>query len=316
MITLHVWLSRTAVLLALACARAPAVVSAPAATTKPTTKVAVTFDDLPWIGKVAPGDSKLAATGRLLSALRRRAVPAIGFVNCARIEASDDLLSAWRRAGFELGNHGHSHLDLSKVNVEVWLDDARRCHEILANQLQPDRPPRFFRYPFLHQGVTVADRQRAADGLAQLGYRIAHVTIDNLDYAIAAAYGRAAAAGDQGEQRRLAQLYRAHLLAAFDHFDAVARAGLGRSVAHVLLVHANLLAADHFGEIVDALAARGVAFVSLEEALADPVYLQQDRYVGPKGISWLYRARPELLAKWAAHDNAVEAQVETDLQPR
>jgi hypothetical protein len=34
-------------------------------------------------------------------------------------------------------------------------------------------------------------------------------------------------------------------------------------------------------------------FVSLAEALSDPIYSQRDRYIGPKGFSWLYRIDPE-----------------------
>ena len=208
----------------------------------------------------------------------------------------------------------YSHLNLDQAGVEVWLADARRCHDVLTTQLQPDRPARFFRYPFLRQGATEVSRQAAAAGLAALGYRIAQVSIDNVDYAIAAAYGHAAARGDGEEQRRIGAVYRAHMLEAFDMFEQVSREAVGRSVAHVLLMHANLLAADHFGEVLDAFRARGVTFISLEEALTDPVYAEPDRYVGPRGISWLYRIRPPLLLKWGPREDARDAELKRSLR--
>jgi peptidoglycan-N-acetylglucosamine deacetylase len=301
-------------LLALACGRAPLPAVAPG---RPSLiKVAVTVDDLPWIGQVGPGDSLLGATGRLVQQFTSRGIPAVGFVNCRNIKPEQPLVAAWRTAGLELGNHGHSHLDLNKSDVELWLEDARQCHQILTQQLQPDRPVRFFRYPFLHQGPDAASRERAAQGLAGLGYRNAHVTIDNQDYKIAAFYGRAAARGDADELARLGQVYREHLLGAFDQFDQVAREAVGRPVAQVLLVHANLVAADQLGSVLDALRARGVIFVSLEEALSDPVYAEPDRYVGPMGISWLYRARPTLLAKWGPREDAWYAALDQSLRRR
>ena len=36
----------------------------------------------------------------------------------------------------------------------------------------------------------------------------------------------------------------------------------------------------------------GCEFVDLREALADPVYALPDDYAGPRGLSWVYRARP------------------------
>lgn len=281
-----------------------------------TASLAITVDDLPWVGQVGPGDSSLLATGRLLSAFTSRGVPASGFVNCGKIERHPGVLQAWRAAKLELGNHGHSHLDLNKEDVEVWLEDARRCHAIMLEKVQPGQPVRFFRYPFLHQGATLEARQHAAEGLAALGYRNAHVTVDNLDYVIAAAYGKAAALGDREEQHRLGGLYREHLLTAVEQFERVAEEAVGRPVAQVLLLHANLVAADHLGTVLDALARRGVRFVALEAALADPVYVESDGYVGPRGLSWLYRVRPELLSRWGPIEDEREAALARSLAPR
>ncbi len=72
----------------------------------------------------------------------------------------------------------------------------------------------------------------------------------------------------------------------------MARRKFGRDVDHVLLLHANVLVADRLGALLDSLSARGFTFVSLEEALSDPVYARPDGYTGPHGLSWLYRAEP------------------------
>jgi len=275
--------------------------------------MAVTVDDLPFIGLSGENDARVAATRRLLAAFASRRVPVVAFLNSKWVDKNRPVVALWREAGIELGNHGHSHLDLGRTDVEVWLEDARRCHEILTRDVQPDRPVRFFRFPFLRQGTTLEARQRAADGLARLNYRIAQVTIDSVDYRIASDYGLAVKDGNREQQQRLAEIYRHQMLDAFAFYDRMGREGFGRPVAHVLLMHANLLAADHIGEVLDAFTARGVRFVTLDEALADPIYAERDEYVGPKGISWLYRARPALLQDWGPREDAARAALDQEL---
>ena len=77
------------------------------------------------------------------------------------------------------------------------------------------------------------------------------------------------------------------------YFEALEHALFGRPIAHVLLVHANALNADHLGRLLRVYRRRGYRFVSLDDALADPAYRSPDSYVGRAGTSWLQR--------WALH---------------
>lgn len=250
--------------------------------------VAVTIDDLPWIG-LAPG-GRPAATDRLLEALAARGVHATGFVNCDRAEPADPVLARWLAAGMELGNHSAAHRDLNRAELDVWIEDVRRCHRFLAG-LESARP-RWFRFPFLHQGPTPERRAAAADALRELGNENAHVTIDTSDWLMAVAYREALERGDAAEAELVGRAYVEHLVTMSRHYRDFARARFGRDVAHVLLVHANALNADWLGPALDAMAADGFRFVPLEESLSDPVYDEPDGYVGPDGISWLYRVEP------------------------
>lgn len=255
-----------------------------------TRRIAVTIDDLPWNGWTQPGETVEGATRRLLTTLVSRGVPAVGFVNCARTSPDDPVLLAWRAAGMELGNHGSNHLSLDKADVSTWMDDARACHQMLTSAFGV--PDRFFRFPYGHQGASEERRDAAGEALRNMGYETAHFTIDNSEWILAAAYDRALIAGDARQREAIADAYGDHMSAALAHFTKVARSVAGRDVAHVLLLHANALAADHLGRVLDDFRAQGVVFVTLREALADPIYLQDDRYVGPKGLSWLYRIDP------------------------
>lgn len=267
--------------------------------------IAITIDDLPWIGP-PHGDLSLAGTDRLLEALTARGVEATGFVNCDRAETRDPILRRWLEAGMELGNHSAAHRDLNRADLAVWLGDVRRCDQYLRSLSV--EPVRWFRFPMLHQGPTRARRQAAEELLVELGYVNAHVTIDTSDWLMAVAYREALARGDRAEAERVGRAHVEHVVAAARHYRDFARARFGRDVGHVLLLHANALNADWLGAALDALVAEGFRFVPLEQALEDPVYDLPDDYVGENGISWLYRVAPAMPAA-AEWDQAREDEI-------
>ena len=275
-------------------AKAPAVQAiAPAA--QPARQVAVTFDDLPAL---AQGDRSVETYVRITDGLLRHIgehrVPAIGFVNEDKLltdgrvdERRVEQLRRWVRAGLELGNHAYSHPDLHRTPVEAYIADVARGDSVTRRVMaEANRRPRFFRHPFLHTGRTLEDRRRFEGFLAERGYRVAPVTIDNYDYLFAAAYDRAPA---DSVRRRVADEYIRYMEAVTEYYEQQSVALLGREIPQVLLLHANRLNADHFGRLAQMYARRGYAFVPLERALADPAYASEDTYTGPAGITWLHR---------------------------
>lgn len=259
--------------------------------------IAVTIDDLPWIGAVRPAETSSDALRRMIDSFTRRAVPAHGFVNCGRVGAGAPLLRMWLDAGLELGNHGAEHLDLNDAPLGDWLRDVRRCDAYVRDVSGRDTV--WFRYPYLHQGATAERQDAALEVLRELESPIAHVTIDNSDWILAVAYGDAVAAGDAERAADVAAAFVDHILAATEHYRSVAARKLGRDIPHILLLHANLLVADHVGTLLDSLVARGFRFVSVTDAQRDSAYALRDAYTGPDGLSWLYRiapATPELAA--------------------
>ena len=109
--------------------------------------------------------------------------------------------------------------------------------------------------------------------------------------------------------QRIGAAYVAHMVEAARHFREAAQQKFGRPIAHVLLVHATALNADWLGAVLDAYVEEGAEFVSLAEALDDPVYDRSDAYVGPRGLSWVYRAEP--LSPTDPWDEAAEAELRT-----
>ncbi len=260
--------------------------------------VAITIDDLPWVGALPPGETRADATGRLLAALGEHDAPATGFVNCGRVRPEAPVLRLWLAAGMELGNHTAEHLDLNRASLDAWIADARSCHAFV--QELTGRPVVYFRYPYLHRGPTPERYTAARDALDAMGSPIAPVTIDTSDWILAAAYADALRAGDGVRAEAIGRALVEHVARQARHYREVAREKVGRDVAHVLLLHANALEADYIDEVLERLRAEGFRFVPLEDALEDPVYDRADDYIGPEGLSWLYRMEPATpeMAAW------------------
>lgn len=274
----------------------------------PSPTLAVTLDDLPFVSGLGPGDSRPAATKRILAALNRHQAPATGFVVCGRINSNPGILELWLEAGCELANHSINHPHLDAVALPDWREEVCGCGETLS--ALTGRPVRWFRYPFLQMGQTAARRDSALALVEGCGHEIAHVSIDTGEWALVKPYVAALEAGDGELAREIGAAYVNHLLAATEHYRDLALARVGRDIGQVLLLHANALAADYLDTLLSALEARGWRFVSLEEALSDPVYRSPDDYAGPIGLSFLYRVAPAMDEAWAWDDAQVRAMRE------
>ena len=266
--------------------------------TEPRRRVAITIDDLPAVSRnfTSAADHERLTT-KLVGALVRHHVPAIGFVNEGKLyrggaldEREVDLLRQWARARLELGNHTYSHADLHAVDVDRYLDDITRGDEATRRVLAAvGQKPRYFRHPFLHTGRALGVRARVDSLLASRDYRVAPVTVDNYDYLFAAAYDDALARRDSAEATQVGRQYVAYMDTVFGFYEAQSRAIVGREIPQVLLIHASLLNADLFDALARMMERRGYAFASLDAVLSDSVYQRADTYVGPAGITWLHR---------------------------
>lgn len=281
------------VLAATACV--PALTQDAAARQQTRREVAVTFDDLP-----APyGDLENLRyiTTRLVESFRRNGVPAVGFVNERKLYQKGEvderiaLLRAWADAGYELGNHTYSHINMNRAPLADYRDDIVRGETVTAMLMrEKGLRLRYFRHPFLFTGTTPEYKRGLDEFLAARGYTVAPVSVDNADYVFADVYHKAKKRGDAETARRVAEAYVPYMEVMFDYFERQSKAVVGREIKQILLVHANELNADRFDELAAMIRRRGYAFVTLEEALADPAYrLPEAQVTG--GMSWLHRWR-------------------------
>jgi peptidoglycan/xylan/chitin deacetylase (PgdA/CDA1 family) len=255
--------------------------------------VAVTFDDLPYQASTAelcdPATlEKLSAD--FVAMLKPLDARPTYFINRGKVclpssRRLDTLLVRWSEAGFVLGNHTANHPNIHGITVDAWLADVD-AGDVGA----PEDAPKYFRHPYLFTGETPEKKAAMAAGLAARGYTVAPVTIDNNDWMFAAVYRKADLAGDEALKRRIGEAYVKHMADVLDHYEPYsAELTGGREPAQVLLLHANHLNRDWYPQIHALYLKRGYRFVSLDEALKDPVYALPETYVKANGVSWLHR---------------------------
>lgn len=259
--------------------------------------VAVTIDDVPSVRLRWGADELRLMTSRILDHCRQHWIPAIGFVNENKLYVDGvldsrrvALLEMWLDAGFELGNHTYSHPSLHRTTLDEFKGEVIRgetdTRPLLAKY---DASPRYFRHPMLHTGRDLETKRGLERFLAEHGYRVAPVTIENSEWVFALAYYNAREDGEEELMRRLGTAYIAYMEAMFAYYEQQSRALFGREIPQVLLVHANWLNADHFGALATMIEGRGYRFVSLDEALDDGAYASADTYTGPSGLTWIHR---------------------------
>jgi peptidoglycan/xylan/chitin deacetylase (PgdA/CDA1 family) len=256
-------------------------------------QVCITFDDLPSThGGLRTIDY---VTKKLLRVIKANNIPAIGFVNEGKLHVSGEidertsLLKMWLDAGLELGTHSFSHIYIDQVPIALYKEDVIRGETVTRRLLgEKGKKLRYYRHTQLRTGPTI-EYKRALDGfLAERGYTVAPVTIDNNDYIFADVYARARLRGDARAMSRVAEAYVPYMESIFSFFEKLSADALGYEVRQVLLLHANELNADHFEDLVSMMKRRGYSFVSLEEALKDEAYRLPDAQT-TRGLSWIHR---------------------------
>jgi len=269
---------------------------------KPQRKMALTFDDLPYVNPARqdflPHAQRI--TTEILRVLRAHRAPAVGFVNEGKLQAAGEvdkrtaLLRQWVDAGMVLGNHTYSHTEFNQLTSEQFRDEISKG-EVVTRRLMASRPEArkpyqlYFRHPMTHTGETKEKKEAIEQFLAARGYRVTPHTIENSDFIFNVAYVRALINKDAALAKRLRAAYLDYTIAATEFAERVSPQIFNREVTQTLLLHTNDITADCLDEMLQRFVARGYRFVSLDKAMADPAYQTKDTLVTAHGPSWLWR---------------------------
>jgi peptidoglycan/xylan/chitin deacetylase (PgdA/CDA1 family) len=240
--------------------------------------LAITVDDLPGGGPEVGEFTHVRIVQDIVATLQAHHVlHPTGFVVGAMLEDRPErqsALDAWVNAGFEVGNHTYTHSSIAEIGLEAYVEDIKRNRAIVdVLEERSGQRHHYFRYPYLEEGRTEQERRTLTRFLASEHYTVARVSLDFSDWAWAGAYARCMQRGDNKEALRLLQQsYLDNAMAYLVWSVAAGHSVVGHAVPQVLLLHANVATALNLDALLTAYENTGVRYVSLQDALADPIY--------------------------------------------
>ena len=263
----------------------------------PKREVAVTFVSFPYHrGAEEPIESIREVTSKLIEGLSGHKIKAVGFVGEGMLykegetNARIDLLRRWLDEGHELGNQSYKHMSLYNTPLAEYQANVIRGEQVLRALMQErGKQLRYFSYPFLNTGPNLETKKAFEQFLAERGYTIHAVTIDNVDWIFSNAYREAKRRNDAEVMKRISDEYVAYMESVFVHYEQLSMKVFGREFPQVLMLTASALNADNFNRLAEMLKRRGYNFIQMEEALKDKAYSEPTNYAGPWGISWIER---------------------------
>jgi peptidoglycan/xylan/chitin deacetylase (PgdA/CDA1 family) len=237
----------------------------------PARSIAFTFDD----GPVMEDSTGLNAAQRNAAILRQLAeahVKSILFVT--RIdtnEARNNLIRQWGNEGHMIGNHTATHPDFDDAAVSL-ADFEKELHDCdSAIRMMPGYTHQF-RFPYLKEGDTPEKRDGFRAFLDANGYRPAPVSVDTSDWYYNNRLRDRLAKDPKADRRRYRNAYLRHLYDRAEYYDGLSRAVAGRSVAHIVLMHHNLINALFLRDVIQMFQHEGWTIIDAQVAFRDPVY--------------------------------------------
>lgn len=256
-------------------------------------KVCITIDDLPcsednnfsYIAKV---------NNKIIHTLDRFNIKSTAFVNEEKlfkrpIEYSKhlDLLNLWLKNGHLLGNHGYSHLSLSKISLNSAKKDVLDGEKHLVQLLTKyNIPLKFYRHPYLDTGNNELQFKQFDRFLHDQGYIVAPVTMDSDCWLFNSALLKS---NNTLKSSKIKIAYLKHLGRVIDYYENAAKQIFGYYIPQILLLHANYINSILLHDVIKIFIELGYQFIGLEEAIKDKAYSTKNNFFSSLGISWLYR---------------------------
>jgi hypothetical protein len=240
------------------------------------------MDDVAW--QAIPEARRSAAESSLLDALHGTRAFLFAIGQNVDNEHGDGILKRWAAAGHSIGNHTYRHIPLSNAATDDFEQGILQTDAVLRKY------PSFrkmFRFPALKEGSSPAVRDRLRAFLTQHGYRNGAVTIDASDWYYDRRLRQRLEANPAFDVNRYRQPYLTHIFDRATYYDQLSRDVLGRSVAHTLLIHYNLLNSFFLPDLLAMFRQKGWGVIDAEEAFSDPVF-ERHPIIAPAGESLIW----------------------------
>lgn len=251
--------------------------------------VALTFDDGPDMADET-GLSPAQRNAVILKQLADAHLRSILFVTRTDVDPERNaLIRQWGIQGHAIGNHTATHPDFDEITLANFEQELLGCEQAIG-----DFPgfTRRFRFPYLKEGDTVPKRDGFRAFLDARGYKSGAVSIDASDWYYSQRLSARLKRQPGADTRPYKDAYLRHLYDRAQYYDGLSRQVLGRSVAHVLLLHHNLINALFLADIIHMFRDKGWTLIDSEVAFEDPVYRMRPNTL-PAGESILWALAKE-----------------------
>ena len=236
-------------------------------------RVALSFDDIPrQKGAFMSPDER---SEKIIAGLKDSGVEqAAFFINPGMLgnpnrTNGEAHIAAYVAAGHVIANHSSSHNHLSKTSAEAYLADIDLAEDWLKGR-EGYRP--WFRFPYLDEGAgDKAKRDAVRAGLKSRGLTNGYVTASASDWHLEALTLAAKEQGKAMDMEQLRRLYITSQMSGLEYHDQLAKDTLGRSPAHVMLLHETDIAALFLKDLVSEMRKQGWTVISVDEAYQDPI---------------------------------------------
>jgi len=230
--------------------------------------VALSFDDVPRGKGILFSGSERAQI--ILEKLKKENVDTVIFFCVGRAidSAGDARIKMYSDAGHLIANHTYSHKSLDKISAAEYIDDIAHADSILNKYKTYTK---LFRFPYLHEGNTTGKRDSVRNAIASMNYMNGYVTIDTYDWYIDFLLKEGIKEQKKIDYEKLKKMYVDIMWDGIKFYDSLAQKVLGRSPAHVLLLHENDLAALFIDALIDHIRKNNGRIISPIEAYQDPV---------------------------------------------
>lgn len=231
-------------------------------------RVALSFDDVPRGKGILFSGSERAQI--LLEKLKKENVDTVIFFCVGRAidSAGDARIKMYSEAGHLIANHTYSHKSLDKTSAAEYIVDIVQADSILNKYKTYTK---LFRFPYLHEGNTTGKRDSVRNAIASMNYMNGYVTIDTYDWYIDFLLKEGIKEQKKIDYEKLKKMYVDIMWDGIKFYDSLAQKVLGRSPAHVLLLHENDLAALFIDALIDHIRKNNGRIISPIEAYQDPV---------------------------------------------
>jgi peptidoglycan/xylan/chitin deacetylase (PgdA/CDA1 family) len=246
--------------------------------------IALTFDDGPDMADKI-GLSPTARNAAILKQLAEAHLKSILFVTRVDTDSTrNDLIRQWGIEGHQIGNHTATHPDLDEISLTDYERELLTCDKVIR-----DMPgfTRRFRFPYLKEGNTIGKRDGFRAFLDSYSYKTGPVSVDASDWYYSKRLGNRLKKNPHANTNPYKYAYLRHLYDRAEYYDDLSRTVLGRSVAHVLLLHHNLINALFLRDVIQMFKDRGWTLIDSEAAFKDPVYAMRPNIL-PAGESVLW----------------------------